>query len=691
MVLSSRPIPPCIAAFDEYPKLRLQDLTKNDIISYIEAQIKDKKYMHLLSEFQPEDVDKLVQEISSRSSGIFLWVVLVVKSLLRGLIDGDQMDDLRRRLYQYPRELEPLYKHMLDGVDELHRVQASKYLQILLKSIKVQLRWPLTLLQMSFADEYDLEAVLKIPWREISDIEVASHCKRIERRIVSRCCGLIEIENQTVDHPFRPRDSAINFLHKSVVDFLEKPETWASVTSLTAGIDYDTNWALACSCLLMLKTFSRANRPREVEKQFVFPLLRYCRDGEKSSGKANVGFLRELSIFLVASGRSKGGDVSYLLSQYLGSDARRPFKGLKQVSTSLVLSVCHCLPLHLQEELEACPPAYLTKDGAALLWTAVSIDVIYVAGCEFYLPALEETVECLLKNAADPNLAFDGQSSPWTLTLSEVSAICSWKSESKGDIGEGIILTIGLTYLKICELFLSHGAYANAVFYPRASRKQATVNNVLQFFQIEQNSALSALAVIEEFFRDDFEWLPSIFCTKNPQWKEQMQIVRRRLFSLLQEQGAESRGWAGGKQIFGPLEKTPLSTIVKRSLVSVSQHKDVVLHSRLETESSSTSVGRQKHDVVQPCLQTESLSGSGPQCINDGVHSKLEIESISGSAAQHIDGAVCAGPETKSSSAVVGQQENEGVRPDLETNAGKGLRARFKNWRISRSVSPRGN
>lgn len=137
MVLSSRPIPPCIAAFEEYPKLRLQDLTRNDIISYIEAQIKDKKYMQLLSEFQPEDVDRLVQEIFERSSGIFLWVVLVVKSLLRGLIDGDQMDDLRRRLYQYPRELEPLYKHMLDGVDELYRVQASKYLQITLKSINV--------------------------------------------------------------------------------------------------------------------------------------------------------------------------------------------------------------------------------------------------------------------------------------------------------------------------------------------------------------------------------------------------------------------------------------------------------------------------------------------------------------------------------------------------------------------------
>jgi hypothetical protein len=151
-------------------------------------------------------------------------------------------------------------------------------------------------------------------------------------------------------------------------------------------------------------------------------------------------------------------------------------------------------------------PARVPYEG----WRGVAVDGSLNrrhlrCGLRVYLPALEETVECLLKNGADPNLAFDGQWSPWTLTLSVVSAICSWKSERKGDTGEGTILTIGLTCLKICELFLSHGAYANAVFYPRVSRKQATVNNVLHFFQIEQNSALSALAVIEEFFRDDFE------------------------------------------------------------------------------------------------------------------------------------------------------------------------------------------
>lgn len=108
IVLSSRPIRPSVAAFQNYPALRLQDLTKDDMVSYARAQFNANHDMESLRKRQPGDVDRLLNEITSRSSGIFLWVELVAKPLLRGLTAGDHMDDLRRRLYQYPEELEPL-------------------------------------------------------------------------------------------------------------------------------------------------------------------------------------------------------------------------------------------------------------------------------------------------------------------------------------------------------------------------------------------------------------------------------------------------------------------------------------------------------------------------------------------------------------------------------------------------------
>jgi hypothetical protein len=578
MVLSSRPIGPCITAFGEYPKLRLQDLTKDDINSYIEAQFGKNPYKQLLSKNKPEDVHQLMQEISLRSSGIFLWVELVMKSLLRGLIDGDQMDDLRKRLCEYPRELEPLYKHMLDGVNESYRIQASKYLQILLRSIEVQLFEPISLSQMSFADEDDPNAVLKMPSRTISNAELSSRNEVIKRRIVSRCCGLIE---WTYLEDAEPRDSAVNFLHKSVVDFLRKPDTWAFVTSLTAGINYDTNWTLASSCLHMLKIVEHkalVMRKRRSGRIFFFEyVVEYCRGGEKSSDEVNFGFLRELSNLLLDPGERKE------YQDHVRSRGRGQFLGrlpqgkeIEHVST-LALAVFHSLPLHTQTGLELCPPSYVTKEGAGLLWAAVSQKIMRDASQKSHMPALEETVECLLKNGADPNLATKIRLSPWASTLSGIWAFSCWMRIAKtreqqhfSSIPSKNAEVLILAYFRICEMFLLHGAHANAVVCrPKLANKRP---GSCWSVDDEMDEAFSALALIKDFSHAKFE-------------SRQMRNTEVRLVKLLVKQGAESRHWVGGKQISGPQEKTPLSVLVMRSSMSTAQLKNGRVRSDLDTKS----------------------------------------------------------------------------------------------------------
>lgn len=124
-----------------------------------------------------------------------------------------------------------------------------------------------------------------------------------------------------------------------------------------------------------------------------------------------------------------------------------------------------------------------------------------------------------------------------------------------------------------------------------------------------------------------------------------MRGMEGRLVSLLVKQGAQNRRWFGGAQIFGPLEQTPLSTLVEHSSVSMVEQKDGLLYLGPETESSSRS------------------------------------------AAQRIDSAVRFGPETETSSASVVQQKNDMVRPSPEMHTRKGLRAGFKNWCKSRLAS----
>jgi hypothetical protein len=111
-VVSSRPIPACVEGFADCPKLSLQDLTHHDINLYIKDKLANHRLVKKLELREGLAAAQLVTEISTKSSGVFLWVMLVVKSLIDGLQNFDTVEDLTDRLNELPVDLEMLYKHM---------------------------------------------------------------------------------------------------------------------------------------------------------------------------------------------------------------------------------------------------------------------------------------------------------------------------------------------------------------------------------------------------------------------------------------------------------------------------------------------------------------------------------------------------------------------------------------------------
>jgi hypothetical protein len=85
--ISSRPWQVFVETFKEFPSLRLQDLTHDDIQLYVEDKLGIDERMQCLSNlasFKMEH-DELVKEVVRKADGVFLWVTLIIKSLLRGL------------------------------------------------------------------------------------------------------------------------------------------------------------------------------------------------------------------------------------------------------------------------------------------------------------------------------------------------------------------------------------------------------------------------------------------------------------------------------------------------------------------------------------------------------------------------------------------------------------------------------
>ncbi|KAK0514638.1 hypothetical protein JMJ35_003255 [Cladonia borealis] len=244
VIVSSRPEPILVEGFRGCPQLRLEHLTHGDISQYIHGKL----YSHTrISEFQGNAMDHLAKIISSRASGVFLWVVLVVLSMLRGLSEGDDIDELEDIVDGYPDELHDLYKHMFGRMKIAHRLQASKLFQYIFRCIEVE-KTPPTALRLSFIDKDDQMSSLCWPIRFMSRKEKDIRISTVESRLRSRCCGLIEVHHTTTRD-----EGTVSLLHMSVLDFWRDPVIRGHIVSETQGTCFDASEGLLASMIARMK------------------------------------------------------------------------------------------------------------------------------------------------------------------------------------------------------------------------------------------------------------------------------------------------------------------------------------------------------------------------------------------------------------------------------------------------------
>jgi hypothetical protein len=93
---SSRPLLAFERAFTTSPRLILQNLTYTDIGLYVSNKLSDNDRMKTIEIVEPGLRADLTSSIVTNASGVFLWVHLVVGSLLDGLGNYDVGADLKR-------------------------------------------------------------------------------------------------------------------------------------------------------------------------------------------------------------------------------------------------------------------------------------------------------------------------------------------------------------------------------------------------------------------------------------------------------------------------------------------------------------------------------------------------------------------------------------------------------------------
>jgi hypothetical protein len=247
--LSSRPWNVFEAAFGSDPirKLYLQDLNETDIKLYVKDKLQDRDDFIKLMQ-RDNRCSELVAEIVGKAKGVFLWVYLVVRSLVEGLNNCDRTIDLQRRLREFPEDLEEYFKHILTSLDRIYREQTARAFQTSLRTTR-----PLSLLNYWFLDmdEEDTNFALNMEIQPLSRDEIHSRHAEMKSRLNGRCKGLLEVcADMELDLPFQYH---VDFLHRTVRDFLLTKDMQELLADWTAA-SFDANLAICRTILAEIKS-----------------------------------------------------------------------------------------------------------------------------------------------------------------------------------------------------------------------------------------------------------------------------------------------------------------------------------------------------------------------------------------------------------------------------------------------------
>ncbi|KAF9873516.1 hypothetical protein CkaCkLH20_08975 [Colletotrichum karsti] len=232
-------------------KLYMHELTYHDIRSYTECRLQEHpRWSVLQEETSSVSWPSLIDEVVSKSNGVFLWVTLVVRLLREGLTNDDSLSDLQRRLSSFPADLKEFFWHIIQTVDPFYNEKMAGTL-----SLALEAKEPLCLEIFSFHDlEYDDENYAFKEATELmsTDLGLLNKLFRtVSRRINGRCKGLLERNGDRME-----------FLHRTVYDFLR--------TGKMADFLADQTKSNCCFSLSLLKasiawikrsTFARGATP----------------------------------------------------------------------------------------------------------------------------------------------------------------------------------------------------------------------------------------------------------------------------------------------------------------------------------------------------------------------------------------------------------------------------------------------
>jgi hypothetical protein len=294
-------------------KIYMQELNTPDMERFVDDRLRSHPNFARLAN---REANEITTEIVEKSQGVFLWVHLVVRSLLEGLRNQDSLKLLQKRLRAFPSDLNEFFRHMFDSLDPIYRTHLAHMFQVALAASR-----PLSPIAYWFLDriEDDPNMVLEGPVQSCTSQDVAEKIREVTVHVNGRSKGLLEVgishalapynRDKALDFHFYDNcavEASVDFLHRTVRDFLMIPEM-QNILSAWQDQDFQPNLAI-CKIMLaeykysafMPRSLDNAATLKPIVKEFLLSVGTY----EKSMKQSPIVYVDSLGHACTKKSRS---------------------------------------------------------------------------------------------------------------------------------------------------------------------------------------------------------------------------------------------------------------------------------------------------------------------------------------------------------------------------------------------------
>ncbi|KAH8895468.1 hypothetical protein GQ53DRAFT_614022, partial [Thozetella sp. PMI_491] len=427
---SSRPWP----AFSSEWKLskytiKLQDHTKEDMDKYVRERLEENKRFRELAS-QDNRCYQIIQEISNRASGVWVWVYLVVRDVLRDIRDEEEFEQLMERLNSYPAELDDYFEDIMKRRDPTHRAVSSQIFLLVVTAVR-----PLPILTFATLEICnDLDKVIGLELTPVTNAEITKLEEKWRIRLQNRCRDLLKItsdESESLLFKYQ-----VDFLHRTVRDFLS--EHYLDQLHEKAPEGFDASVCLSRLMLVFIKRIeildfiaSLNSLIALVDELLLYSWVveQYPLDKYQETGQEKL--LDELDKTMSHRARSEARHWTNARDSP-PEDDEEPWHEAGQASF-LALATQARLRLYVKHKLAQDRSPVSTKTARPILDYALRpkrvTPIVLPYNVQYDIPWLDiKLIDELLQKGADPNrkIRIYKERTPWALFL--MSCRKNWKS-----------------------------------------------------------------------------------------------------------------------------------------------------------------------------------------------------------------------------------------------------------------------